>query len=131
MPIRLRPHHLLCTQGYSGKGYSVGFVDNMSRIVGDLRGGATVEIVYSTDDICEDCPSMLGENLCVTNDKVNEYDRKVREYFGITQGVYPYLELTKKINDKITVDQFVDICSECQWYPISACKRVICGLGER
>ena len=24
--INLRPHHLLCTQGYSGKGYSDGFV---------------------------------------------------------------------------------------------------------
>ncbi|MDD7224175.1 MAG: DUF1284 domain-containing protein, partial [Lachnospiraceae bacterium] len=31
--ITLRPHHLLCTQGYSGKGYSDDFVENMDKIV--------------------------------------------------------------------------------------------------
>lgn len=35
--IRLRPHHLLCTQGYSGKGYSTDFVDNMNAVVHRLR----------------------------------------------------------------------------------------------
>ena len=27
--IHLRPHHLLCTQGYSGKGYDENFVAHM------------------------------------------------------------------------------------------------------
>ncbi len=128
MLIKLRPHHLLCTQGYSGKGYNDNFVDNMSKIVGSLRSGAMVEIIYSTDDICVDCPSKLSENLCVTDEKVNEYDRKVREYFGITKGVYPYIDLVNQINTKITPVMFDDICSGCEWYPISACRRIICAL---
>ena len=33
----MRPHHLLCTQGYSGKGYSQEFVRNMDHWVKRLR----------------------------------------------------------------------------------------------
>lgn len=35
--IKLRPHHLLCTQGYSGNGYSDNFVKNMDYITEMLR----------------------------------------------------------------------------------------------
>ena len=35
--IKLRPHHLLCTQGYSGKGYSREFVENMTEIVKSIK----------------------------------------------------------------------------------------------
>ena len=37
MSIVLRPHHLLCTQGYSGHGYSEAFVEHMNDIVHQLR----------------------------------------------------------------------------------------------
>ena len=36
MGIKLRPHHLLCTQGYSGKGYSEEFVEHMNEVVAML-----------------------------------------------------------------------------------------------
>ena len=32
MSIVLRPHHLLCTQGYSGHGYSEAFVEHMNPL---------------------------------------------------------------------------------------------------
>ena len=35
--IKLRPHHLLCTQGYSGKVYSREFVENMTEIVKSIK----------------------------------------------------------------------------------------------
>ena len=37
MSIVLRPHHLLCTQGYSGHGYSEAFVEHMNDVVHQLR----------------------------------------------------------------------------------------------
>ncbi|MFR5373228.1 MAG: hypothetical protein ACLTGJ_07070 [Faecalibacterium prausnitzii] len=37
MSIVLRPHHLLCTQGYSGKGYDNDFVAHMTDVVHQLR----------------------------------------------------------------------------------------------
>lgn len=42
--ITLRPHHLLCTQAYSGKGYDEAFVRNMDRVTESLLR-----------DICGDC----------------------------------------------------------------------------
>ena len=35
--IHLRPHHLLCTQGYSGKGYDENFVAHMNKVLPELR----------------------------------------------------------------------------------------------
>lgn len=51
--IKLRPHHLLCTQGYSGKGYSKEFVENMTGIVELIKKeNAQVQLIFSEDDIC-------------------------------------------------------------------------------
>ena len=63
--IKLRPHHLLCTQGYSGKGYSENFVKNMDKVVSRLRTdkNAQVQIVFDTDCLCQECPSKIGEGI--------------------------------------------------------------------
>lgn len=125
----LRPHHLLCTQGYSGKGYSEGFVENMNRITSALRSGEpiTVHITFSTDDLCGKCPHMLGTDLCDTNDKVKRFDRKVAEYFHLEEKDYDYHELVKKIREEITPQMLEDICEGCSWYPVSACREKILG----
>lgn len=127
--IRLRPHHLLCTQGYSGKGYSDSFVANMTAVTVYLRGNAdaAVEIVFSTDDLCVKCPQMLGVNLCRDNDKVKNFDKKVVDYFNIEEKTYLYHDITREIDSKMTPLMMDDICSNCSWYPISACKRNIIG----
>ena len=78
MSIKLRPHHLLCTQGYSGKGYSKEFVENMDEVVKRLRTEEATEvtIVFSTDDLCAQCPNGKGTDLCSTQEKVEDVDRK-------------------------------------------------------
>lgn len=43
--IKLRPHHLLCTQGYSGKGYSREFVENMTEIVKSIKNKKSTSTV--------------------------------------------------------------------------------------
>ena len=127
--MKLRPHHLLCTQGYSGKGYSPEFVENLTAITNILRTDptATVELVFFTDDICAKCPQKLGENLCSRNEKVKRTDQKVIDYFGLTEGHYPYSDLIARINSQMTPAWMDDICGECTWYPISACRRKILG----
>jgi hypothetical protein len=81
--MKLRPHHLLCTQGYSGKGYNEGFVENMTAITNYLRSdeSVSVEIVLSTDDIFSKCPKMLGVDFCEDNDKIKRFDKKVLMLF--------------------------------------------------
>jgi hypothetical protein len=125
--MKLRPHHLLCTQGYSGKGYSKEFVENMTKIVTVLRSeeGATVDIVFSTDDICTKCPKKLGEDVCETNEKVKQLDNKVIAYFGTEEKTYVYKDITQEINAKMTPEIMDDICGKCEWYPVSACRRNI------
>ncbi|HWP51981.1 MAG TPA: DUF1284 domain-containing protein [Clostridia bacterium] len=127
--MRLRPHHLLCTQGYSGKGYNSDFVRNMTAITTCLRKeiNITVDIVFSTDDICEKCPKKMGVDLCQDNGKVKSFDSKIIHYFCLEEKNYVYQELIQKINVQMTESILADICASCDWYPISACKRTILG----
>ena len=125
--INLRPHHLLCTQGYSGKGYSDGFVSNMDRVVDYLRNNedAKVNLKFYTDDLCIDCPNKLGEDLCSTQEKVKRFDSKTVEYFNLEEKEYDYHEITQYIDERMTEEMMADICEGCSWYPISACRRNI------
>ena len=62
--IKLRPHHLLCTQGYSGKGYSKEFVENMTEIVKLIKNEKVqVQLIFSEDDICSKCPNLFENNI--------------------------------------------------------------------
>ena len=78
MSIVLRPHHLLCTQGYSGHGYSEAFVEHMNDIVHQLREvpGTKIQLTFSTDTLCSCCPNKLGTDLCDTQEKVKRYDAR-------------------------------------------------------
>ncbi len=126
--MRLRPHHLLCTQSYSGKGYDNAFVENMNRITAALRKNVLVpvEIVFSADDLCSCCPNMIDKSLCKDNKKVTSYDKKVTEYFHIEEKTYIYQDITREIRKKMTPEILEDICGDCEWYPVSACKTVLC-----
>ena len=124
MNIKLRPHHLLCTQTYRGRGYSEDFVENMNEITSILRNNpkTLVDIIASTDDICEKCPRMVNIGICATNEKVNRIDSKVMQYFGVREATYVYGDIVNEINKKANASIIEDICSECEWY--SFC----CGL---
>ena len=104
MSIVLRPHHLLCTQGYSGKGYDNDFVAHMTDVVHQLRDvpGTTIRLTFSTDTLCSCCPNKLGEDLCDTQEKVKRYDAKTVEYFGLEEKEYVYQDLIRAIDAKAT-----------------------------
>lgn len=125
--MKLRPHHLLCTQGYSGKGYNDMFVNNMNEKVAILRNSNSVEveIVFGADDLCKCCPHQIDKRICMTQKKVQAIDSKVVEYFSLKEGKYIYGELIREINRQMTEQKMEDICGKCNWYPISACKNKI------
>ena len=128
MSIVLRPHHLLCTQGYSGKGYDNDFVAHMTDVVHQLRDvpGTTIRLTFSTDTLCSCCPNKLGEDLCDTQEKVKRYDAKTVEYFGLEEKEYVYQDLIRAIDAKATPEILADICRDCCWFPVSACCKNIC-----
>ena len=123
MSIVLRPHHLLCTQGYSGKGYDNDFVAHMTDVVHQLRDvpGTTIRLTFSTDTLCSCCPNKLGTDLCDTQEKVKRYDAKTVEYFGLEEKDYVYQDLIREIDAKATPEILADICRDCCWFPITAC----------
>ena len=102
--IRLRPHHLLCTQGYSGKGYSTEFVQNMSAIVHSLRNvpGTRIRLVFGSDSLCAHCPHHTADDLCEAQEKVSRFDRKTVEYFDLHEGEYVYQDLIRAIDTQMT-----------------------------
>jgi len=126
-PVKLRPHHLLCTQGYSGKGYNADFVENMTAITTFLRtnNNAVVEIVFGADDICAKCPRLMHGDLCDNEIKVRTMDSKVSRHFEIKETYYNYKKITAKINSQMIKEKMDDICVNCEWYPISNCKKLI------
>ena len=125
--MMLRPHHLLCTQGYEGKGYSDGFVSNMSKIVGLLRSDPQIKIniVFSSDHICEDCPNRVGIDGCKSESKVDRYDKAVIELLGLQEKEYYYQELISKLDMLLDNDRLKSICGDCEWFGNSACQNNI------
>lgn len=121
--IKLRPHHLLCTQGYSGKGYSREFVENMTEIVKSIKNEKVqVQLIFSEDDICSKCPNLSENNIC-KSDTVNIIDNKVIKYFELEEKIYEYEYLIRYIKSHITKEIMDDICRNCEWYSISKCKK--------
>ena len=127
--IRLRPHHLLCTQGYSGKGYSAEFVQNMNAVVHRLRHvpGERFRLTFGADSLCEHCPHCMADGRCEDQEKVDRFDRKTIACFALREGEYVYQELIRAIDAQMTPAMLADICQGCGWYPVSACKANICG----
>lgn len=122
----LRPHHLLCTQAYEGKGYSEEFIDNMNKNIKLLRykKGFKVKIKSVLDDLCTGCPNNKGQ-ICDTENKVKIMDEKVLKYFDLKEENYVYKDVINLIQREITRDILEDICSECEWYKYEMCKKAI------
>lgn len=119
--IKLRPHHLLCTQTFEGRGYSPSFVDNMEKIVAQLRADKTteVEIVSGVDDLCEKCPHLLADGTCESQAKIEKLDAKAAEFFCVSEDVYTYADLIK--SHPISQQIILQICGDCSWVDICAC----------
>ena len=47
--------------------------------------------------------------------------------FDLHEGEYVYQDLIRAIDAQMTPAMLEDICRGCAWYPVSACKKNICG----
>lgn len=125
--IKLRPHHLLCTQGYSGMGYDEKFTLNMTLITNRMRTepNLKVQIVFSTDDICKFCPRKRGEGICADDEKVLVFDKGTADLLNLEEKIYDYQELISMIHEKMTHEKMKEICGTCEWYQMSTCEKNI------
>lgn len=122
----LRPHHLLCTQSYEGRGYSAEFIKNMDKNIEILKNkqGFKIKIECGLDDLCVACPHNKGQ-ACSSEVKVKNMDEKVLKYFNLKEEFYVYKDVINLVQRKITSDILADICKECEWYEYGMCKKII------
>ncbi len=120
--ITLRPHHLMCTQSYEGRGYSPEFVKNMDAITKELRQTQSpkIKITFHPDILCSLCPNLTSTG-CSSGDHVISFDQKVIQYFHIEEKEYDYKELIQEMRRDSTPEMVKDICGTCSWYQRNAC----------
>lgn len=115
----LRAHHFLCMQGFQGYGYSSGFVEDMKRIVSEIRKNPDmkVKIIDSCDDICASCTNNVN-GKCRNYNSIEVMDKKVLKKLDIKSGQeLTVSELFDKVNKKIKNKETADdICGKCLWY---------------
>ena len=128
----LRAHHLLCIQGYKGKGYSLHFTDNMNKIVNELKDDMTIKVVTRTDDICAACPHNLINGFCQSEEKVFVFDSKVLNELKLKEGrTYLYKDILNNIKENLTHRKFVNICKNCEWFSYGYCFSELDDIGEK
>lgn len=121
--LKIRAHHLLCTENFVGEGYSDDFSKNMTKVIGQLKENPKVKLLADLDDICGPCPENLGTR-CENDDLVKSYDKKVLEVLNLSEGeIYSWADIRKLACDIIFAkNRREEICGECQWNEL--CKEV-------
>ena len=121
--LKIRAHHLLCTENFVGEGYSDDFSKNMTRVLKELKENTKVKLLADLDDICGPCPENLGHR-CESDDLVKSYDRKVLEVLNLSKDeIYSWKDIKKLACDIIfSKNRREEICGECQWNEL--CKDV-------
>lgn len=119
--MKLRPHHLLCIQKFTGHGYSPAFTAHMTALTASLRQSPeqTVTLVSGADVLCAACPHLLN-GVCASAEKVSAMDAAVREIVGETEGTWAFLA-DKARAEILRTEQFHHICGNCEWYAL--CRR--------
>lgn len=134
-PLRLRPHHILCSLGFEGHGYSDTFTANMEAIVvGRLRaasGDATlVEITATADAICAPCPRKRGQG-CEVQSEIDTLDHAHGAALGVSPGDrLTWGEAQNRVRARIVPDDLDTICAGCRWLDLGLCKSAVARLQE-
>jgi hypothetical protein len=130
--MRLRPHHLLCSLGFRGLGYSPGFAANMAAILGTLRDApeTRVALVPEPDSICAafpaDQPCHCGEEA------VAERDRQVLAALGMAPGESAaWWDLLRRAARAFAPPDLGVLCATCPWLPLGYCQEGLEALRGR
>ena len=118
--LNLRPHHLLCTRAFQGKGYSPAFVENMQRVINHLKNGCDITLVEGVDDICALCPERIGTR-CRSETRVTSFDAAVLSGLRLERKSYSYIEMDRILRAQLTEPVYDCLCSGCEWKQTGIC----------
>ena len=119
--MKLRPHHLLCVQKYTGSGYDDAFAAGMEVLIRRLSAcpDTAVTLVEGRDDICAACPHM-SDSRCASEEKVNRLDRGVLEACGFSAGeTRSWSALARTAREQVLEkNTFEKVCGCCEWFEL-------------
>ena len=119
--MRLRPHHALCIQKFTGHGYDDRFTEHMTEICETLQKfrDTQIDIIYGCDELCAVCPHN-GRGKCATLEKVDAMDAAVLEAIGAhSGGTLPWRKLAGEARKNVLeTDRFEKICGSCEWFDL-------------
>lgn len=124
--IELRAHHLLCSILYEGKGYNDEFVENMNKVVSQLKRGGMVKIIKKPDSICVECPNAKSDGGCALekdSKEIKDLDQFILDSFGIKENEEAdSFHFYSQIAENITEEIFNKSCGECRWKKAGLCS---------
>lgn len=127
----LRPHHALCISFFEGKGYSADFTENMTDTIKMLEScNPYVRLVYETDIICSHCPNNIN-GICVTSEKVLEYDLKTANLCGLSENDIILWSDFHNLAMKNIIKKtgIASVCCDCSWrYICSEKNKKLCDM---
>jgi hypothetical protein len=133
MSLSLRPHHVLCSIGFQGHGYSDAFTANMTRVVVGIlrapRGDETrIRITTSADTICAPCPKRRGLG-CAGQDRVDRLDRAHGAALGLSNGdVLSWGEAQDRVRRNVAPEDLTTLCAGCPWLESGMCQKAVAQL---
>lgn len=118
-PIRIRAHHILCMQGFHGLGYSHEFIENMAKIIEEIRNNPSclIEIIVGVDSICEYCPHN-SQGICNKESETNNIgymDSKILEKFDVKAGTVVTSSLISSMAMSLCRKTVNELCGDCSW----------------
>jgi hypothetical protein len=121
--LRLRHHHLLCVQTFTGLGYDRRFVSNMESVISLMSSDEEVIVHLSPfcDDICSSCPNQTG-GRCIDEGSVAAKDRSAADFLGLPEELMMEARLLlPMVRDRLlNLDDLGLVCGDCSW--ISICR---------
>lgn len=116
--IRLRGHHLICLQFFSGEGFPPEFVANLGEIIKKAEAGKAVRVCTDCDDICTRCPYLQDERCLYNKDadeEIRNMDRTALALLNAEAGeAMQWREMKEKVQGIFSVwsGQY---CNGCDW----------------
>ncbi len=126
--IKFRPHHFMCTLGFQGHGYSLGFVKNYKKIVQKLTSDEStlIEVVDNMDSICLACPNKINETLCKTQNKITKLDYRHQKVLQFrAREILSWKDAKLRIKQHMTTQKFDYACDGCSWKDYGVCQKAL------
>ncbi|MEB3299340.1 MAG: DUF1284 domain-containing protein [Candidatus Sericytochromatia bacterium] len=119
----LRAHHVMCVATFAGKGYSAGFVREMTRVWQRIREGGMPEIRVTAhaDAVCGACPHLRHPDevtSCRFHESTSGRDRRMLKAMGWLEGDRIDLAAGLARVHGEHADLMEQVCVGCEWVPI-------------